>query len=82
VRFKVLTAASLKTSFWDIDCRVVSLKHTEVSKEGTAFITRAIVLMMEVVCSSETKVYFSETRRSEMPECCHLEKKCLVRPGI
>jgi hypothetical protein len=51
---------------------VVSLKYTDVSNMHTASINRAIVLVMEAVCTSETTVYFNETTLRYIPEGCHI----------
>jgi hypothetical protein len=58
------------------------LKWADVSEVHTASIIRArgfsIALMMEAVHTSETSVYFKETRRRCIPEICHLQNKCTL----
>jgi hypothetical protein len=71
MRFQVLTAASMKAkAFWDIE--LCSLVEVDVSEVLTASIIRA--MMMKVVCTSETSVYFNETTRPYITESCHLHK--------
>jgi hypothetical protein len=52
------------TALWDVARSVVSLKYTDVSEVRTASIIRAIIALMIV--------YFIETTRRYIPECCHL----------
>jgi hypothetical protein len=50
------------------DGSLVSYKLTDVSEVYAASIITAIVLMMEVVNTSETSVNFNETTRRGVPE--------------
>jgi hypothetical protein len=71
VRFKVLTATSMKmTAFWD----TVPYSLAEVDRcfRGVYCLHYQGTSMMEAVRTSETSFYFSETTRLRIPECCHL----------
>jgi hypothetical protein len=51
------------------DRALCSLLEVDVSEMGTASII--IALIMKVVCTYATSVYFSETTCQHMPEGCH-----------
>jgi hypothetical protein len=66
VKFKVLTAASMKTRvFWDVaPCNVVRV--TDVSEVCTAATIRAMI--MEAARTSETSVNFYDIARGNIQE--------------
>jgi hypothetical protein len=82
VRFKVLTAAGIKSiAFWDI-AQCVLLKKTYISEERTASIIGAknesITVMMEAVRMSQMSV-FNENTRCYIPEGCELEHHLIYK---
>jgi hypothetical protein len=50
-------------------------KFTDVSEVLTAYIIRAIALMTEAVCTSETSLNFYQTTRHNIPEDSHLHTR-------
>jgi hypothetical protein len=72
VRFKVLMVACMKmTAFWDV--ALYSLVEVD---------WRFIALMMAVVRTSETSVYFSETAQRYIPESCPLHTVSILRAEV
>jgi hypothetical protein len=60
---------------------VVLLKRTNISEVLTfSIVIRAILitLMMEVVCTSETSVYFNKITLCYIPEGCNLQDRLLL----
>jgi hypothetical protein len=71
VRFKVLTAASMKTVvFWV----VVPCSLVEFYRCFRGLAASTIRTMMEATCSSETSVNFYHATRRNNPEDSHLHK--------